>query len=534
MDLSGTYIFSSQILLSSQYILSSGNLLLIYPSNKKYGNQNAGNIIVTTTGGTFNSFSDLKTSINNSFNNYTDSNGSYILQGANIDFKINNANNNYIDCSFTINIQKTISQEKYNILFYDASGYDGSGSFNYTKTCWNQLNIDASFMTVGIDLSSNNSNIIKLGTKTTLKPSSPILSNSIKFTNNNNYFYIKPYDSGVISTDGANDIKITIPAYDASNSQIIYSRTSLIGAINNSLSSTIYTYGSSLNIYTVNSVEYTKLRINITKLYTTKDYKLVFYDQQSFVKCYTGVSSVTNTTWDTTMGWILGFRESTTYDLSDYFTTVIDPTNIDYYINDTYKTNNIISLRGDTSVSVNLFNYFLLCLDDFNQNHLNDGLVTLSPSDTTVTLPSYANKNNFTCDPATGLLTYNTNIINPTTNSRLTQNQIYAITETANGSSSTITRSSTISSKSFGTGPFVKDVFALIPIKTSGMQNGSVYVDFSGTLQNQERVYFGPVNIHRMSISLVSDRGDVVNLNGANWSFSFLCEQLYQQRPMNN
>jgi len=532
-DLSGTYIFASQISQSSQYILPSGDLLKIYPSIQKYGNQSSGNIIVTTTGGTFNSFSDLQTSINNSFNNYIDSNSSYILQGTNIAFKINSTNNNFIDCSFTINIQKTISQDKYNILFYDASGYD-SGSFDYTKTSWNQLNIDASFMTVGIDLSSNISNIIKLGTKTTLKQTSPILSNSIKFTNDNNSFYIKPYDAGVISTDGANDIIITIPAYDASNSQIIYSRTSLIGAINTSLSSTIYTYGSSMSIYTVNSVEYTKLRINVTKIYGTNDYNLVFYDQQSFVKCYTGVSSVTNTTWDTTMGWILGFRESTTYDLSDYFTSVIDPTNIDYYINDTYKTNNIISLKGDTSVSVNLFNYFLLCLDDFNQNHLNDGLVTLSPSDTTVTLPSYANKNNFTCDPATGLLTYNTNTLNPNTKSNLTQNQIYAITETVNGSSSTITKSSNISSKSFGTGPFVKDVFALIPIKTSGMQNGSVYVDFSGTLQNQERVYFGPVNIHRMSISLVSDRGDVVNLNGTNWSFSFLCEQLYQQRPMNN
>jgi hypothetical protein len=274
--------------------------------------------------------------------------------------------------------------------------------------------------------------------------------------------------------------------------------------------------------------------LNITKIYTTNDYKLVFYDQQSFVKCYTGVSSVTNTTWDTTMGWILGFRESTIYDMTDYFTTVIDPTNINYYINDTYKTNNKISIIGDTSVSVNLFNYFLLCLDDYNQNHLNDGLVTLSPTDTTVSLPSYTNRSDFTCDPATGLLTYNTNVINPTTNSKLTQNQIYAITERANGSNATITKSATISSKSFGTGPFVKDVFALIPIKTSGMQNGSVYVDFSGTLQNQERVYFGPVNIHRMSISLVSDRGDVVNLNGTNWSFSFLCEQLYQQRPMNN
>ena len=532
-DLSGTYTFSSQILLSSEYNLSSGNLLFIYPSNKKYGNQNSGNIIVTTTGGTFYSYSELQTSINNSFNNYTDSNGSYILQGTNVAFKINSTNSNYVDCSFTIKIQKVISQDQYNILFYDASGYN-DGSFNNTITSWYQLAVDASFMELGVDLSRNISNITHSGTITNLKMTKQILSNSIKFTNDNNYFYVKPYDAGVLSIDGANNIKITIPAYDLSNAQIIYSRTSLIGAINNALSSTIYTYGSSISIYSSNSVEYTKLRINVTKIYTTKDYKLVFYDQQSFVKCYTGVSSVTNTTWDTTMGWILGFRTSTTYDMSDYFTSVIDPTNISYYINDRYKTNNKITLTGDTSVSVNLFNYFLLCLDDFNQNHLNDGLVTLSPADTTVTLPSYANKSNFTCDPATGLLTYNTNIINPTTKSKLTQNQIYAITETANGSSSTITTSSTISSKSFGTGPFVKDVFALIPIKTTGMQNGSVYVDFSGTLQNQERVYFGPVNIHRMSISLVSDRGDVVNLNGTNWSFSFLCEQLYQQRPMNS
>jgi hypothetical protein len=534
-DLSGTYTFTSILPYQSKYTLTSGNLLVIYPSSKKYGNQNAGTIIVTTTGGTY-SYTELKTTINNAFTNYTDSNGTTILQGTNIDLVVNTSNtdNVYIDCTFTIKIQKVISQNQYNVLFYDASGYNSSGIFSYSNTAWNQLAIDASYMQFGVDLSRNISNITNSGTITNLKMTSQILSNSIKFTNDNNYFYIKPYDAGVLSIDGANDILITIPAYNSENTQIIYSRTSLIGAINDALSSTIYTYGSSINIYTVNSIEYTKFRINVTKIYTTKDYKLVFYDQQSFVKCYTGVSSVTNTTWDTTMGWILGFRESTTYDMTDYFTSVIDPTNIDYYINDTYKANNKISLTGDTSVSVNLFNYFLLCLDDFNQNHLNDGLVTLSPADTTVTLPSYANKNNFTCDPATGLLTYNTNIIDPTTNSKLTQNQIYAITETANGSSSTITKSSNISSKSFGTGPFVKDVFALIPIKTSGMQNGSVYVDFSGTLQNQERVYFGPVNIHRMSISLVSDRGDVVNLNGTNWSFSFLCEQLYQQRPMNN
>jgi hypothetical protein len=31
-----------------------------------------------------------------------------------------------------------------------------------------------------------------------------------------------------------------------------------------------------------------------------------------------------------------------------------------------------------------------------------------------------------------------------------------------------------------------------------------------------------------MAIKLVNDRGDVVDLNGANWSLQFICEQLYQ------
>jgi hypothetical protein len=165
---------------------------------------------------------------------------------------------------------------------------------------------------------------------------------------------------------------------------------------------------------------------------------------------------------------------------------------------------------------------------------LNDGLVTLTPKITEIPLPTYANRSNFVCDPVTGLVSYNVsnNIDNY---SRLTQNQIYSLTEIANSkrSSSTISLSENISNNGYGSGPFVKDVFGLVPVKTSGLQNGSVYIEFGGTLQNQERTYFGPVNIHRMAIKLVSDRGDTVDLNGSNWSFSLICEQLYQQKPTN-
>ena len=47
-------------------------------------------------------------------------------------------------------------------------------------------------------------------------------------------------------------------------------------------------------------------------------------------------------------------------------------------------------------------------------------------------------------------------------------------------------------------------------------------------MQNQERLYFGPVNIRKMTIQLLNDRGDLVDLNRSDWSFSFICEQLYK------
>ena len=114
----------------------------------------------------------------------------------------------------------------------------------------------------------------------------------------------------------------------------------------------------------------------------------------------------------------------------------------------------------------------------------------------------------------------------------MTQNQIYSLTQVANSHNSTSSNlTNGVNYSSFGKGPFVQDIFGLIPMKTTGLQSGSSYIEFGGTLQNQERIYFGPVNIHRMSVKLVTDRGDVVDLNNVNWSFSLLCEQLYKQNP---
>ena len=517
-DLSGSgYTFSSSFLQNgSGYTTNSNYILKISPSSLNYGNQNSGIITLPIENGTtYSTFGDLQTAINSAFENYRDSAGSYILSGSTVSFSINTSNTNFVNAIFTISIQKNITQNQYNIRFYDSSANDVNGNLiSYGNGSWSKLEVDASYS----DISGYNlSNILSNTSNSVLTMTNAISSNKIRFNSTNNYFILKPYESGVSSSRGENDIRISIPANDIAGAPIDYSRDSLLSTINTLLSANPYMIGSSMTINTLNNIEYLKFRINILKKYTASDFRLVFYDQYSFVKCNAGSTSVKNTTWDTTLGWILGFRNTTVYNLFDYG-----------------NNGDIISLTGDTTVSVNLFNYFLLCLDDFNQNHLNDGLVTLSPKITEISLPSYANKYNYTCDPATGLITYNANSTDSTNYSKLTKQQLYALTETANSKrSSSVISNSNISAKGYGTGPFVKDVFGLIPIKTAGLANGSVYVDYGGTLQNQERSYFGPVNIHRMSVKLVSDRGDVVDLNGSNWSFSLICEQLYQQKPTN-
>ena len=176
----------------------------------------------------------------------------------------------------------------------------------------------------------------------------------------------------------------------------------------------------------------------------------------------------------------------------------------------------------------------MICLDDYNQNHLNDGLVTITGIDRTVPLPSYANRTNFNCDPITGELVYNTETV--VDYNKLTQNQVYALTQIANAKLPNSSENKTaitnfVNNNSYNKNPFVQDVFGMIPIKVSGLQNGQVYVEFGGSLQLQDRTYFGPVNIRRMTVKLLNDKGEIVDLNNANWSFSLVCEQLYNPNP---
>ena len=159
--------------------------------------------------------------------------------------------------------------------------------------------------------------------------------------------------------------------------------------------------------------------------------------------------------------------------------------------------------------------YILLVLDDYNQNHLNKGLVTIATNDTRLSLPSYFNPGiAVTCDAAK----------NPTyvqsAPRHLTQAQLYTINAiNQNRNNTTIDRY---------TGPTTTDVLALIPVKTFSMITGQPYIEFGSSLQTNERVYFGPVNIERMRVQLIDDKGNILNMHGTDWSFTITTTHLYE------
>jgi hypothetical protein len=251
---------------------------------------------------------------------------------------------------------------------------------------------------------------------------------------------------------------------------------------------------------------------------------ITFFDFSRKLKCKEGCASAT-LCFDRSLGWTLGFRLHT------------------FPI---YSTGNV----GTAVVNVSGPKYFILILDDFNQNHINNGVVNIAEYSSRLSLPSYYSPDYpITCVPNVGgvdelsalqakalgvninnlaglvldntyISTTVTPVMLPSAPRTLTQAQIYTINEIIKN------REKSISYR--GKPPSSSDALAIIPLKVNGLRFGDVYVELGGSLQDNKRIYFGPVNIERMRVRLVDDKGYTVNLNGGDWAFTLISENLYQ------
>jgi hypothetical protein len=512
----GTLLSANNIFSNSKYRLNTvtynpaEDKLIIRPLSG-YGNSGAGDFIITFEG-QYSSTTTLEKYLNDTISKFTES-GRTPFSNSTVVYSTNTR------FALTMNVQLTLTQKDYKLVFYsDPSNNPILGTIDTNPTAdisnsnWRDLDFNISY-----NLGVNGGTVDVSGTFTTVKNNKQETTNTIIIGASNDTFYLTPYSTidGLQTANNIYQIAIKIPHAE-------YPMTQLVDAINTSLSQNPLSSGTRFSLVSIKGNTFISVRFNINKVFSTKDYRVVFYDPFSFVKCYSATSkkggphSGQNATWDSTLGWLLGFRNSIEYNLSDYvgITDVVNSAdNLGYYLN---TAPNACVLFGDTCVSTNLYNYFLIMLDDYVQNHLNDGLVTITSQETVLThAPSKT-----ICDPSDP----EKQIIVPAdygdTGVNYTQAQLYAFNERVKSDAS--------KTKSYSSGPFVRDIFGIVPVKTAGLNVGSSYVEFGGTLQNQQRLYFGPVNIHRMTIQLLNDRGNLVDLNRANWSFSFICEQLYK------
>ena len=180
--------------------------------------------------------------------------------------------------------------------------------------------------------------------------------------------------------------------------------------------------------------------------------------------------------------------------------------------------------------------YYVITLDDMNQHHVNGTLISIGHSDSSyVKLPKfltqglpmirtesqqYPNGAGINNDMEDNFRVPVCQVL-PTIPRTLTQAQMYyvnAITQSNNKTKETRTFK-----------PSLTNTFAILPNKVSTSSKfGDMNIEFGGSMQNHKRVYFGPVNITRMRVKLMDDKGCLVNLNNMDWSFTLIAETLYK------
>lgn len=283
----------------------------------------------------------------------------------------------------------------------------------------------------------------------------------------------------------------------------------------------------------------------------SSDVTLFFYDTITFNSCLDNSCGSTQMRINQNFGWTLGYRGT---DENILFTKLNDTINT-FQLSSVSLKNDILTYFKVAQSTANFYGpaYFMLVLDDYNNNRVNNSIVTITNISNKVDLPAYYNPaiknandtfatfgcpNNFvSIDPSLNLLPSVLPYIIKSSPRQLTQSQIYTANEI-------LYNRTTYNNKVVG--PSTADVLALLPLSNISSLRSNIlydakgdvsltsnqisqpYVVFGPSLAMYQRTYFGPVNIDRMRVRLLDDKSNLVNLNDADWSFSLLIEQIYQ------
>lgn len=213
---------------------------------------------------------------------------------------------------------------------------------------------------------------------------------------------------------------------------------------------------------------------------------IIFYEQsESFI----------NSKSNYNLGWCLGFRNS---------------------------KYNELNFRGEAHVDINGPKYFNLSIDEFKSNISNRGVVSIETSENKLSLPSYFSNDLLLADTPEE----NNRLYPQYSNIREINNTLLPknITKAQETTINEIIKSRNETTKTKLIIPKNDNVFALIHYSVG--EYGK-YITLESVLEINKRVYLGPTNIDKLKIVLTDDIGNIVDLNGLEWSFSFIAEHLY-------
>jgi hypothetical protein len=343
----------------------------------------------------------------------------------------------------------------------------------------------------------------------------------------NTCFFISFYNNSTSDLDAYATITLEPGNYNTVNG----SNTNIVTYLTASFATAGFTFSSGTAPVSYNHVN-GKITLNLYggtytdsstgTIYTVDSTTVItFFDPSGQYTC--GYSCGQTFTINSTLGWILGFR---------------------------VPLINVIQ-SGNTGIAVvDLYGprYLMLIIDDLNQNHINNGVVVISQFNKTLKLPTYYSPDlPYVCNDAnplgTSLLAASNELQNnqdvgilladkfdanytktvtllPSAPRTLTQAQLYSINE--------IMKNNSMNDNYRLQAPTHSDLLAIIPLAYKTNTTGELILVDSSTLQLNKRTYFGPVNIERMNVQLMDDRGNLLNLNGVNWSVTLIVECLYQ------
>jgi len=218
-------------------------------------------------------------------------------------------------------------------------------------------------------------------------------------------------------------------------------------------------------------------------------------------------STMLNNRYSCNLGWFLGYRLP--------IVTCI-------------RNNGTFVAQAPSLVDASGTKYIIVSLEDYKTNRLNRSIVSVNNTPKTpISLPSYFSEDipQYRTSP--------TSIhVLPSNPRNLTSKQLYTI----NAISDQILPHNRI------IGHESSNAFAKIAVKRTdwgktnidgttetvdGVPN-KLFVENGGPLSLQSREYFGPVDLVNLSVALYDDKGNLLGLNGMDWSLSLTVKCIYQ------